>query len=69
MGNMLTGIILGFREGLEAFLMVAILLRFMQRSARPELRKNVWLGSLMGVFIFFVFGGYSFLCGRGNTEA
>lgn len=60
MGNMLTGMILGFREGLEAFLMVVILLRFIQRSNRTELRRNIWLGSFTGVLLSLVFGGILF---------
>jgi high-affinity iron transporter len=60
MDSIFTGMILGFREGLEAFLIVVILLRFIQRSNRRELRRNVWLGSLTGVVISLAFGGILF---------
>ena len=57
MGNLLTGMILGFREGLEAFLIIVILLRFLRRSERPELIRSVRLGVGTGVAASLVVGG------------
>lgn len=57
MGNFLTGVILGFREGLEAFLIVVILLRFLRRTGRTELIKNVWRGAGLGILSSLVIGG------------
>lgn len=61
MGNLLTGFILGFREGLEAFLMVVILLRFLKRSMHKELIKSVWQGTAAGVVLSLIFGGLLFV--------
>lgn len=60
MGNLLTGIVLGFREGLEAFLMVVILLRFLKRSSHTDLRKHVWYGTAAGVIASLAVGGILF---------
>lgn len=57
MGNFLTGMILGFREGLEAFLIIVILLRFLNRMKRTELRKSVWRGTGLGVLASLLIGG------------
>ena len=37
------------REGLEAALIVAIVLAFVKRSARPEMAKAVWLGTAAAI--------------------
>lgn len=57
MGNFLTGAILGFREGLEAFLILVILLRFLRRAQHAELTKNVWQGAGLGVLASLLIGG------------
>lgn len=57
MGNFLTGMVLGFREGLEAFLIIVILLRFLRRAERTELIKSVWSGAGLGILASLVVGG------------
>jgi high-affinity iron transporter len=57
MGNFLTGLVLGFREGLEAFLIVVILLRFLRRTGRAALVKSVWGGAALGALASLVLGG------------
>ncbi len=57
MGNFLSGMILGFREGLEAFLILVILLRFLRRTQRAELTKSVWQGAALGVLASLLIGG------------
>lgn len=60
MDNLLTGAVLGFREGLEAFLIIVILLRFFNRTARQDLIKNVWGGAGLGVAASLLVGGALF---------
>jgi high-affinity iron transporter len=57
MGNFLSGMVLGFREGLEAFLILVILLRFLRRTARADLAKSVWAGAGIGIFASLLIGG------------
>lgn len=70
MGNFLSGMILGFREGLEAFLIIVILLRFLRRTARTELTKNVWMGAGLGVIASLLIGGllYAISSAMGRME-
>jgi len=49
-------LIMAFREGLEAFLIIAILLKFLDKTKNKSLKKNVWQGMLTGVFVSLVFG-------------
>jgi high-affinity iron transporter len=44
------------REGFEAALIVAIVLAFVQRSSRPEMVRQVWIGTLAGVGLACVVG-------------
>jgi len=56
MDTFFQGLILGFREGLEAFLIVVILLKFLEKSGNRDLRKNVWHGLFFGIALSVVFG-------------
>ncbi len=56
MGNFLSGMVLGFREGLEAFLVIVILLRFLRRSDSTGLAKSVWQGAGLGVLASLLIG-------------
>ena len=38
------GLILGLREGLEAFLIIAIMLEYLNKIHRPEHKKDVYIG-------------------------
>ncbi|MBL7055804.1 FTR1 family protein [Candidatus Woesearchaeota archaeon] len=49
--------IVSFREGLEAFLIVAILLQFLNKSGNKKLKVHVWQGAGVGVFASLIFGG------------
>lgn len=42
-------LLLAFREGLEAALILGIVLRYLARVGRPELRRDVWLGALTAI--------------------
>ena len=40
---------MAFREGLEAFLVIAVLLQFLTKTKNPAFKKQVWYGSIAGV--------------------
>jgi high-affinity iron transporter len=44
------------REGFEAALIVAIVLAFVKRSSRPEMSRDVWVGTLAGIGLACVVG-------------
>lgn len=48
--------LIALREGFEGALIVAIVLAFVKRSARPEMAREVWLGTLAGVGLACVVG-------------
>lgn len=64
---------MAFREGLEAFLIVVILLKFLDKSNNRGLKKNVWYGVFVGVLVSLVFGlilmGVSSLLGGTGATA
>lgn len=59
--------ILAFREGLEAFLIIGILLKFLDKTNHSMLKKNIWQGAFAGVFVSLFLGlilrGISFFIG------
>lgn len=57
MEGFIPGLIVAFREGLEAFLIIVILLKFLEKTDNRSLKKNVWHGLYAGVGISVVFGG------------
>lgn len=48
--------IMAFREGLEAFLIIAILLKFLDKTNNGELKKNVWHGVFAGIIASVILG-------------
>jgi high-affinity iron transporter len=50
------GLIMAFREGLEAFLVIIILLKFLDKTKNKDLKKNVWSGLSIGVLVSLFFG-------------
>jgi high-affinity iron transporter len=50
-----TALLLAFREGLEAALILGIVLRYLARIGQPELRRDVWLGALTAVGASLIF--------------
>lgn len=56
METFLQGFVISFREGLEAFLIIAILLKFLEKAGQYSLRKHVWNGTFVGIGVSFVFG-------------
>lgn len=71
MGNDLPGLIMGFREGLEAFLIVAIILRFLDKIDQKDLKRQVNIGVVTGVAISFFIGALLYLLSRaiGNADS
>lgn len=57
MSHYLPGLIMGFREGLEAFLVVAIILRCLDKLGQQALRRYVVYGVAGGVTVSVLFGG------------
>jgi len=60
MENFLPGLIMGFREGLEAFLIVVIILQYLKKSRNTAFRKNAFSGALLGILASLVIGGILF---------
>ncbi|MDA3885457.1 MAG: FTR1 family protein [Candidatus Delongbacteria bacterium] len=56
MDTFLQGLIMSFREGLEAFLIIMILLKFLEKSDNKNLKKNVWYGVYAGMSASIIFG-------------
>ena len=57
MDNFFAGSVMGFREGLEAFLVIAIMLRYVSKIGETTLKKYIWIGTGAGVLASVGFGG------------
>lgn len=68
----LPGFVMGIREGLEAFLIIVIMLKYLDKTGRKEERKFVFQGLGYGLLASIVFGlvlfGITSLIGNGNTN-
>ncbi len=62
--ELLPGFIMGFREGLEAFLIIALMLGYLTKSNKPELRRNVYMGLGIGILASLIFGVGLFLISK-----
>ena len=58
MNTFLQALIMSFREGLEAFLIVAILLKYTAKIKQSYLKKHIWNGVIFGVICSLFFGGF-----------
>ena len=72
MSSFIPGMVVGFREGLEAFLVVAVALRFLDKTGRSAMKRSVWGGAAAGVVLSVVvglvlFAAASFLGGTGRV--
>lgn len=72
METFIQGLIMAFREGLEAFLIIVILLKFLDKSDNKTLKKYVWRGLFAGIGVSLVFGAIlmgisSFIGGMDST--
>jgi high-affinity iron transporter len=70
--EILPGFIMGIREGLEAFLIISIMLEYLNKTKRQKDKKYVFLGLTYGLIISIVFGillfAISSSIGEGNTN-
>jgi high-affinity iron transporter len=57
MNNFIPGLIMGFREGLEAFLVISIMLRYIDKINKPLLKRYVYYGAFTGIIASIVLGG------------
>ena len=71
MANFYQGLIMGFREGLEAFLIIAIMIRYLIQSNKHEYKKHVWTGASLGVLLSIIIGFILFLISKalGNLDS
>jgi len=69
--NILPGFIMGIREGLEAFILISLMLSYLSKSNRQHLRKNVYLGLLIGIVLSITFGLILFVISKliGDLDA
>ncbi len=56
LNQMIPSFIMGFREGLEAFLLIAIILKYISKSAQFHLRSKVIQGGIAGLIISLLLG-------------
>ena len=56
MENFIPGLIVGFREGLEAFLIIIVILRYLKKSKTKYLKRNVYVGALVGISASLIVG-------------
>ncbi len=56
MNEMIPGLIMGLREGLEAFLLISIVLQYLSKSGQAHLKNEVVHGVTVGVIISAVLG-------------
>ena len=54
--SLIQGAIIGFREGLEAFLIIAIMLEYLNKTEQPLFKRNVKQGLIIGLFVSVLFG-------------
>ena len=64
MNTFLPGFIMGFREGLEAFLIVSIILQYLKKSKNEYLRKNVYFGAVIGILASLGIGGILYILSK-----
>jgi len=58
------GLVIGFREGLEAFLIIVIMIHYLQKTKRNKAIIHVWQGAILGVLLSLVLGGVLFLIAK-----
>ena len=69
--DLIPGLIMGFREGLEAFLIIAIMLEYLNKSKKKEYKKYVYTGLEVGILASLLFGsalyGLSSIIGKSGN--
>ncbi len=64
MNNLLPGIIMSFREGLEAFLILILIIRFLEKTDNKQLHRSVFYGFISSVAFSSVVGYLLYLLGN-----
>ena len=64
MDTFLPAFIMGFREGLEAFLIVSIILQYLRKSKNESLRKYVYYGTIGGIVASLGIGGILYILSK-----
>src|SRR3972149_6262364 len=60
-GNMTASFLITLREGLEASLIISIILAFLGRMGRKDQFRSIWLGTGMAMLVSLAAGGIIFL--------
>ncbi len=63
MNNLLPGIIMSFREGLEAFLILILIIRFLEKTDNRNLKWSVFYGFISSVAFSLVLGFILYIAG------
>lgn len=61
METFIPGFIMGFREGLEAFLIISIILQYLNHIRKTEFKKYVVNGTITGILASLLIGGGLYL--------
>lgn len=56
MNEMIPSVVMGFREGLEAFLLIGIMLQYLSKSGQGHLKRKVAQGAVVGVLMSLILG-------------
>ena len=64
MEKYIPGMVVGFREGLEAFLVIAVALKVLDKSGRQVLKKALWYGSAIAVAVSVAAGAALLALGK-----
>lgn len=65
---MFSSLLITLREGLEAALILAVVISFLRRSGRGELTRNVWQGVALAVALSILAGAVLFTVGGALSE-
>ncbi len=61
MAQIFPGLIVGLREGLEAFLIITVMMEYLKKIGRKDLMSSVLNGAYTGIGISFLLGGILWL--------
>lgn len=64
MDALVPAVVMGFREGLEAFLIIGIMLRMLSEATLEPFKRYVWSGAWSGVVASLFFGWSLYAIGR-----